>query len=183
VRRSCGPEPWRYDHLVSFCASDDQLIAKVAPFVEDGLACGEAAVLVATPAHIGQVKAALGACSLDVKALEASGRLTYFDAAETLAQLSNGKRPDEARFAQVIGGALARAEAAAPSGAVRAYGEMVDLLWRQGNVAEAVRLEALWNELAHSRRLSLLCTYTAGPDHQHHAEGVAEVRRHHSATI
>ncbi len=30
---------------------------------------------------------------------------------------------------------------------VRAYGEMVDLLWKDGNVDGAVQLEALWNEL------------------------------------
>ena len=32
---------------------------------------------------------------------------------------------------------------------MRIFGEMVALLWQQGNPAAALRLEALWNELAH----------------------------------
>ena len=31
---------------------------------------------------------------------------------------------------------------------VRAYGEMVDVLWKAGETVAAVRLETLWNQLA-----------------------------------
>jgi hypothetical protein len=33
---------------------------------------------------------------------------------------------------------------------VRAYGEMVDLLWKDGLEEAAIRLETLWNELANT---------------------------------
>ena len=38
---------------------------------------------------------------------------------------------------------------------------MVALLWHQGNVAAAIELETLWNDLAEDRRFSLLCAYPA----------------------
>ena len=42
---------------------------------------------------------------------------------------------------------------------VRAFGEMVALLWAQGNQAGAIRLEELWNDLARTHLFSLLCGY------------------------
>ena len=42
---------------------------------------------------------------------------------------------------------------------VRAFGEMVALLWAEGNYAGAIRLEELWNELQKSHSFSLFCAY------------------------
>jgi hypothetical protein len=46
--------------------------------------------------------------------------------------------------------------------AVRAYGEMVDVLWKDGLEAAAIRLEMLWNELASDHDFELLCAYSMG---------------------
>jgi hypothetical protein len=54
---------------------------------------------------------------------------------------------------------------------VRAYGEMVDVLWRAGQTVAAVRLEMLWNELAQNQSFALLCGYSMGhfyKDAAHH---------------
>jgi hypothetical protein len=61
-----------------------------------------------------------------------------------------------------VGGVLDRAAESQPRAGVRAYGEMVDLLWKQGAAAAAIRLEVLWNQLAESRAFSLLCAYSMG---------------------
>jgi signal transduction histidine kinase len=45
---------------------------------------------------------------------------------------------------------------------VRAYGEMVDLLWRDGNTQGALRLEELWNDLSKTHAVSLMCAYVMG---------------------
>jgi len=42
------------------------------------------------------------------------------------------------------------------------YGQMVDLLWKDGKHDVAIRLEILWNQLANTQRFSLLCGYTVG---------------------
>ena len=58
---------------------------------------------------------------------------------------------------------------------VRAFGEMVDLLWKDGNADAAIRLEELWNELATKYQYSLLCGYSV--DNFLHDAGAAAFRR------
>lgn len=45
---------------------------------------------------------------------------------------------------------------------IRAYGEMVDLLWKDGMGTAAIKLEMLWNRLANTHDFSLLCGYAMG---------------------
>ena len=52
------------------------------------------------------------------------------------------------------------AQAAQNGRRVRAFGEMVALLWSEGNQAAAIRLEELWNELALSQTFCLFCAYS-----------------------
>jgi hypothetical protein len=42
---------------------------------------------------------------------------------------------------------------------VRAYGEMVDVLWQRGERDAAIRLEEFWNDLARLQTFCLLCAY------------------------
>jgi hypothetical protein len=45
---------------------------------------------------------------------------------------------------------------------IRAYGEMVDVLWKNSDTAAAIRLEMLWNRVATQAQFSLLCGYAVG---------------------
>src|SRR6185503_15422715 len=73
-----------------------------------------------------------------------------------------GDMPDWTLFSGVLGEVIDRSRRGDSLICVRAYGEMVDLLWRDGNKQAALRLEGMWNELASSRALSLLCAYVMG---------------------
>jgi hypothetical protein len=42
---------------------------------------------------------------------------------------------------------------------VRVFGEMVALLWNDGDVLSAIELEAMWNELGRRRPFTLYCAY------------------------
>jgi signal transduction histidine kinase len=44
---------------------------------------------------------------------------------------------------------------------LRAFGEMVDVLWRAGNPRAAIRLEELWADLVRGQQIALLCGYAA----------------------
>ena len=50
-------------------------------------------------------------------------------------------------------------EAASGGEPLRLFGEMVALLWDDGDVAGAIELESLWNELASRHSFALLCAY------------------------
>lgn len=65
--------------------------------------------------------------------------------------------PDAARFRATMGELISLA--AQGGRGVCIYGEMVAVLWDQGNIAAAIALERLWNDLAATHAFSLLCAY------------------------
>jgi hypothetical protein len=68
-------------------------------------------------------------------------------------------RPDHQRFRQCIEAVLNTIRVRRYGMAIRAFGEMVDLLWRDGNARAAIELEELWNELRSTQSFALLCAY------------------------
>jgi signal transduction histidine kinase len=92
---------------------------------------------------------------VDVKAATLRGQIQLLDAAETLAAFMVDGEPDWGKFKAVIGPVMERANRRP----VRAYGEMVDLLWRDGNPGAALQLEELWHRLGTIYPFALLCGY------------------------
>ncbi len=155
--RSGGELAEEHHHRVELYESDESLVDSVCAFLEPALSAGDATVVVATEGHRQKFVAELGGRGIDVRAARAGGRFVELDAAETLASFMVDRRPDPARFAREIGGLFDRAGAGGRG--VRVYGEMVVLLWAEGNISAAIALEDLWNELAGTRPFSLLCAY------------------------
>jgi hypothetical protein len=79
-----------------------------------------------------------------------------------LAAFMVGDTPDPLLFKSNVGDAIERLCLDRKPCPVRAYGEMVDLLWQDGNAEGAIRLEILWNQLASAYEFSLLCGYAVG---------------------
>jgi signal transduction histidine kinase len=115
--------------------------------------------VIATPTHRDGLERRLKVERINVVQARRAGRYVPLDAAETLARITNEGWPDPVKFGEIIGGAVARATAAGSAAQVRAFGEMVALLWADGRRDAAVRLEELWNELARSHAFSLVCAY------------------------
>src|SRR5262245_45835715 len=119
--------------LVQFYESDEFLSEVVVDYLVAGLDQGEPLVVIATPGHRTALCDRMRSKGRDVDQACAGGQLFLLDAEETLSKLMDGTTLDRERFQQVIGGALERASASRPGARVRAYGEMVDLLWQAGN--------------------------------------------------
>ena len=153
------PSPRRGSHLVRYYESDVALIGEIGDFFIAGLAAGEPAVVVATPTHRDRIERHLTANGVNVAEARRASRYVALDAAETLARISIDGLPDPVRFGEIVGGAVGRAVSVGSAGQVRAFGEMVALLWADGRRDAAIRLEELWNELATSHRFSLICGY------------------------
>jgi len=144
-------------HGVQFYESDAVLCETVGSYVGAGLAAGEKVVIIATEAHSRQIAMRLASNAFDVERARGIGRLIFLDARETLAKFMDGAMPDSNRFRQVIGSFLGDG-----ASRLRAYGEMVDILWGDGNVRAAARIEELWSSLAKEIPFSLLCAYVTG---------------------
>jgi hypothetical protein len=146
-------------HFVELYDDDADLVGSVRTFVSTGIAAGEAAVVIATPAHLGAFEAELER-AVDLDAARRQGLYVAVDAAETLGLFMRGGRPDPVAFEDVVGGLLERTRAGARG--VRAFGEMVALLWERGEVDAALELEELWNVLATKQSFKLFCAYASG---------------------
>jgi hypothetical protein len=122
-----------------------------------GLQYGDPVILVATEEHRIRFIEAIEARGIDAVAARREGRLVDLDAAETLSRFMAGNSPDPELFEQVIGGLVG--STANGTGKLRIYGEMVALLWDEGNRAAALQLENLWNNLSSVHPFTLLCAY------------------------
>jgi hypothetical protein len=149
-------------HAVRFYQDDASLCRIVSAFIGDGLAANQPAVVIATPSHRAGILDELRSLSFDGARLEATGELQLLDAERTLAAFMRHGSPDPVAFGAAVGAVLQRARTVRPDATVRAYGEMVDWLWRRDATDAAIRLEELWNELANSHPFSLLCGYSLG---------------------
>lgn len=171
-----------HEHRVQFYESDDYLAVAVADFLAPGISDGHPLVVIATEQHRRIVTSQLKGKGLDVDRASEMGHLTLLDARHTLDAFMVGSSPDPARFTTVIGTVLQAAhDRGGPGAVLRLYGEMVDLLWRDGNTEGALQLEQLWNDLAHTYEFSLLCAYAMGSFYRSgDAEGFQQICRHHT---
>jgi hypothetical protein len=145
-------------HLVQFYLTDAFMLDTVARFIGDGLSEGKPAIAVMTESHRKGLDQRLIMRGIDIATLNGSGLYVRLDAAETLAKFMVDGWPSEPRFNEVIGD-LIRASSRGQRPAPRIFGEMVALLWKDGNAQAAVRLEELWNGLAKKLSFTLLCAY------------------------
>jgi MEDS: MEthanogen/methylotroph, DcmR Sensory domain len=167
------------DHAVLFYASDADLAGQAR---EHLLGAGDSgtAIVIATPEHRRLIGECLAWAGVDVPGRSAAGALVTLDASQTMASFMVGGWPDAAAFWQTMSPVLKRA--LARPGPVRIIGEMVAMLWDDGQRAAAVDLEALWNELARQYSFALLCTYPAsGIGTEEDGDELAQINAAHSA--
>jgi hypothetical protein len=164
-------------HAVRFYQDAASLARIVSEFLAEGLIGGQPAVVIATAEHRDAIEQALHRRGLDVERLKLGGNLLVLDADEMLAEFFVDGMPDANRFRAAVVPVLAKASRGGKS-VVRAYGEMVDLLWRAGHTMAATRLEMLWNDLAKTHDFSLLCGYSMGNFYKDVA--VEDICKHHT---
>ncbi len=164
-------------HVVQFYGRDEELAERVAGYLLGALTEGGAAVVIATAAHRREFEARLRRAGVDLDA--AVGRHAYLvlDAAQLVRQFTAGDQLDGAGFRREIGAVIKKAGAGGRP--VRAYAEMVAMLWDAGLVNAAVQLETRWNELGREYAFSLFCGYPARALPQDAPDAFAEVCRLH----
>jgi hypothetical protein len=167
-------------HVVQFYGRDEELAERVTGYLLGALDSGGVAIVIATPEHQREFETRLGQAGVDLAAARGDGSYLALDAAQTLRELMAAGKLNSAAFDRVIGGVIRRAGAGGRP--VRAFGEMVALLWEDGLVSDAVRLEAMWEELGDRHRFSLFCGYQADSVARD-IDALAEVCRLHSEIV
>jgi CheY-like chemotaxis protein len=143
-------------HAVHFYESGGLLHAEVQKFFDQALDERQPSVMIARRATydavIGRLVAARGGMS------DAINGIRFVDAAAALDGVMDGRLPDPARFDKALA-PLWDDLRPSTGGAIRVYGEMVDLLCAAGNHDGALGLEQLGQRLMQERPVSILCAY------------------------
>lgn len=168
VRCAISQIPWDHvleetaphRHLVQLYDTDEQaLVSNVGLYLAEGLKRGEPALVIAGAEHRTAFVRELERLGADVEPAMRNGRLALIDAAETLADFMVDGQPDWARFEATIGVAIRSVRMKTNQRMVRAYGEMVGILWSEGRFSAAIRLEEFWNTILKSNAMNLFCAY------------------------
>ena len=109
------------------------------------------------------------------------GEISPSEHVETLSLFMRNGWPDDERFAECIRAIVDRARA--HDRPVRAFGEMVALLWAQGHNGATGRLEHLWHSLCQSEAFTLFCAYPRSGFTKDATESMQEICAAHSRRL
>lgn len=149
------------EHLVQFYSQDDVLLDVWVEIVSNALETGSAAICIATTAHQDGLAERSKHRGQSITAAIEQGRYLWFNAAETLANLMPGGKLDEAGASKFFMSAISKARSVVNRDNARVVllGEMVALLWTEGEYDHVIRLEHLCNGLGPAHEVSIHCGF------------------------
>jgi hypothetical protein len=170
-------------HAVHIYDDVSDLARSVAAYLAGGFRVGDPGLLIVTPHRWKVFARELERGEWDPAAVERLGLLVRANAEEVLDSFMGDELPSAERFEQVVGGLVDEMSERFPGRTIRAFGEMVDVLWQRGQERAAIVLEELWNDLARTRQFALLCGYQLDIfELDVQREALPEVVRMHSHT-
>jgi DNA-binding NarL/FixJ family response regulator len=148
-------------HDVLFYSSDAVFVAALGRFIAQVLHEGNIAVVLVTEAHERSLQRSLRASHVDLALAIRQQRYVPVNISEVLAKVMVNGWPDPARCLAANGDLVPEAawRAAGRHARVAACGEWSSLVWTHGQVEAAIQLEHLWDEIAKSRQMDVLCAY------------------------
>lgn len=169
------------DHSVQIYRDDHAFMDALEGYAGSGLRSGDSVVVIATAAHLHELEKRLRGNWLDLDRARWEDRFIALLASETLARFMCNGRPDPTLFKNVAGEILARARGNGRP--VRAFGEMVALLWAEGNQQAAMELEQLWSQLQAVEKFPLFCAYPRAHFKTDAAAAIQSICNAHSRVI
>ena len=170
------------EHVVQIYGDDDVFLDTLEGYIGAGLRAGESAIVIGSVLHLHGLDRRLRAQGIDLASARSEGRYIARLAEDTLGRFLVKGRIDPDRFRATIGELLDSARG--PEGRkVRAFGEMVAILWARGFVAATVELEMLWTKLCEEERLALFCAYPRDGFTKNATESIVDICHLHSRVV
>jgi len=169
------------EHVVQIYEDDQAFLDLLLGFVSGGIKAGDGVIVIATASHLKGLKAKLQADGFDLFALALADQYISLDAEECLSSFVVNGWPDENLFRHFITGIISRSRRNHRH--IRAFGEMVALLWAQGHSGATVKLEHLWNEFCQTESFCLFCAYPKSGFTQNANESLNHICGSHSKMI
>jgi DNA-binding NarL/FixJ family response regulator len=148
-------------HDLLFYSNEAAFVRGTARFVARALQEESAVLVLVEDQYRDGLRRRLELDGVDVDRAAQDGRYVQLCSGQLLSKIMVDGQPDAERFSAVVGDPVVRA---AEGGAGRARrvvvcGECSPLVWAQGHVEAALRLEHLWDLLAKSQQVDLQCAY------------------------
>jgi len=169
------------EHIAQFYADDGVLLDTLTGFVGGGLKAGETTIVIATADHLKALEQRLSNSGLDIAIARSNHQYIDMLAEEALDKFMVAHWPDDQLFNSFITDLITRART--NSRRVRAFGEMVAILWARGDTAATVRLEYLWQQLCQAQDFSLFCAYPKAGFTDDPSNSIAKICAAHSRVI
>jgi len=154
-------------HEVLFYPDDACFVESFSRFIRAALESGNAVIAVATESHLVGLRQTLQAQGVDLATAIENGVYIPLDIAETLSTFMVDGLPNRDRFLKVASD-LIRAAAKTVNGknrGVSACGECAPTLWAKRSAEAAIQVEQLWDEVARTHGVDILCGYSSSGFH------------------
>lgn len=145
------------DHVLQVYNNDDTFLDALAGFIGGGINSGDCVLLIASTKHLELIHQRLKDYGIRVQTLIEDDRYIPLDAETTLSHFMRDGWPDEKLFNETISALFEKATSKGRH--VRAFGEMVAILWEKGYHGATVSLEHLWNNFREKNTFTLFCAY------------------------
>lgn len=177
-------EPGENGHIVQLYRDENFYGEAISHFAAEGIVRGESIILVATRRNWENISGRLEGKGFDIEELFRQGQLTLLDADGTLPKFMAGNDPDGKIFKPLAAQTIAKARAGGKYPRVRWWGEMVNVLYANGNPRGSNRLEELFDEVAHEESIAIFCSFLMDKfDPKIYEEAFGNVCRTHSHVI
>src|SRR5882757_3536593 len=181
-----SPEPHLNTHSVQLYEDDSFLLDSLTNLIGTTLVAGDAAIVIATPAHREPLARRLNARGMDLQVSASHGRYFAFDAAETLSALMVHGEPSADLFHSFVESLLSSIPPTAEGKPPRIvlFGEMVNLLWSEGNIDAALKLEQFCNHPIPAYSFQVYCAYPLKNfDQEEHSQAFRNICAEHSHVV
>ena len=167
------------EHVVQIYGDDRVFLDGLEGFIGNGLRGGESAIVIATVTHLHGLEKRMRQNGVDVDRARAENRYVPRLAEDVLEEFMVKDWPDEALFLKSMESLIRQARGDG-SRKVRAFGEMVAILWARGNHAATIHLELLWTKVLQAEKFPLFCAYPRDTFSKNATESIVEICRIHS---
>lgn len=166
------------EHFVQVYEAEDVFMDTLTGFIAGALRQDEGAVVIATVSHRAELRRRLALEGFDADGAVNNDQLMLLDAEQLISKFMVHDRADEEKFAQLVRDILARA--GRDGRRVRAFGEMVAVMWAKGYCGATVQLEHIWQRLCQQESFVLFCAYPRSGFTEDAALSIASICAEHS---
>ena len=149
-------------HEVQFYSDDSGFVDGFTGFLGAALKIGNPAFFIGTALHRNAILERLHAESPNIRTAIRQGKYLALDTVKFLSNFMVNDMPDPGWFLKVVDDSIVASRKGANGEHVRvaACGECASILWAQGKADAAIRLEELWNQIARTYNVDILCGYS-----------------------